>query len=403
MTERIKGVRDFTGKEAVLRQEMLQKIREVFERFGYEPIETPSLEYLSIFTNKAGPEIEEQLYTLEDKKGEKLALRPEHTISKMRVISGNRSTVFPLKTYSMGTVWRYEDPRKGRWREFLQTDIDIVGSSNLRYDAEVIACLDAALKKLDMDNYVIKISNRKILQSVLDDLGVVPADAVQIFREVDKAHKIGVGEVVSRIKTLVGEKTAETVGSYLSGKSIPDNEGYNEMERTTSYLKDNFSIGNVKFDISLVRGQDYYDGMIFEIESLDDAYKGVVFSGGGRYDRLSRKFNSDFPIVGGSLGFDVIFDILVSRKPVENFEERYCVINVDNMEKSMEIAKKMREKGIKTDVLLEDPGLSKGLNYCNSKKIRYAVIVGNKDLEQGLVTIRDLKGKTDKKVKETEI
>lgn len=403
MVDNVKGLRDFIGKEAVMRQETLNDIKEIFNEFGYEPIETPALEYLSIFINKAGPEVEEQLYSLEDKKGEKLALRPEHTISKMRVISGNKSLVFPLKTYSVGAVWRYEDPRKGRWREFIQADIDVVGSSNLRYDAEVIACLDAALKKIGMGNYIIKISSRKILQSILDELDTSPDASVQVFREVDKKDKIGIDEVTNRVSELIGGEKADKIRAYLSEEIVPDNEGYNETKKIMEYLNNEFGIKNVKFDISLVRGQDYYDGMIFEIASMDDAYKGLVFAGGGRYDRLSKKFESNFPIVGGSLGFDVIMEILKAKTPVEDFEEKYCVINIDSMQKATEIARRLREKGVKTDLLFEDVSLSKGLNYCNSKKIRYAVIVGKKDLEQGVITIRDLKEKADKKVKESEL
>ena len=163
--DKVKGVRDFIGTEAYLRQQALETIRKTYELFGFEPVETPSFEYLSLFTNKSGPEIESQLYSFEDKKGEKLALRPEHTVSKLRVISGNKSLVFPLKAYSIGNVWRYEDTKKGRWREFIQADIDVFGSSNIMYDSEVVACIDFALKKLGIKDYKINLSNRKILTS----------------------------------------------------------------------------------------------------------------------------------------------------------------------------------------------------------------------------------------------
>ena len=197
--EKVKGVRDFIGREAFLRQQTLETIRKTYELFGFEPVETPSFEYLSLFTNKSGPEIESQLYSFEDKKGEKLALRPEHTISKLRVVSGNKSLVFPLRAYSIGNVWRYEDTKKGRWREFIQADIDVFGSSNIMYDSEVIACIDFALKRLGVTGYKINVSNRKILTSLMENLQVEAEKIVQVLREIDKMNKLGVEEVTKNV------------------------------------------------------------------------------------------------------------------------------------------------------------------------------------------------------------
>ncbi len=401
MAERVKGVRDFAGKEAVLRQDMSQRIRDAYKCFGFEPVETPSFEYLSLFTNKSGPGIEEQLYSFSDKKGEKLALRPEHTISKLRVISGNKSFTKPIKTYSIGNVWRYEDPRKARWREFIQADIDVFGSSNLRYDAEVIACIDFAIKKLGLSNYMIRLSNRKVLQAILEELEVGPIESIQVLREIDKKDKVGIDGVLKKVTELIGSNKAQKVKLYLEGKLEPKGDGIAEIEKVTGYLKE-YGIKNVFFDRSLVRGQDYYDGTIFEFEYGEGQYSKVVFASGGRYDKLSKKFDSDLPIVGGSIGFDVVMEIAMASA-TEDFSEDYCVLNVDSIEKAIEIAGKLRKKGLVTDILLDNVSLSKGLEYCNAKKIRYAVIIGKKDLEKDEVTIRDLKDKKDKKIKESEI
>ncbi len=401
MAERVKGVRDFIGKEAIIRQEMLQRIKDSYKCFGFEPIETPSFEYLSLFTNKSGPDIEEQLYSFSDKKGEKLALRPEHTISKLRVVSGNKSFVKPIKAYSIGNVWRYEDPRKARWREFIQADIDVFGSNDLRYDAEIIACIDFAIKKLGLLNYTIRLSNRKVLQSILEELNVSPIDSIQVLREIDKKDKVGIDGVFKKVLDLIGHDKAEKIKVYLEGKTELKGDGITEIEKVTGYLKD-YGIKNVSFDRSLVRGQDYYDGTIFEFEYGEGQYSKVVFASGGRYNKLSKKFDSDLPIVGGSIGFDVAMEIVMASA-TEDFSESYCVLNIDSIEKSVEIAAKLRKKGLVTDLLLDKASLSKGLEYCNAKKIRYAVIVGKKDLEKGQITIRDLKEKKDKTIKESEI
>ncbi|MEM0143886.1 MAG: ATP phosphoribosyltransferase regulatory subunit, partial [Candidatus Parvarchaeum sp.] len=312
-TERVKGVRDFTGKEAFLRQQALETIRKTYELFGFEPIETPSFEYLSLFTDKSGPEIESQLYSFEDKKGEKLALRPEHTISKLRVVSGNKSIVFPFKAYSIGNVWRYEDIKKGRWREFIQADIDVFGSSNIDYDSEVIACIDFALKKLGVKGYKINVSNRKILTSLMENLKVEAEKIVQVLREIDKVNKIGLEEVIKRISELIGKERAEKIRDYLNGKDLTGYHGINEVDHLIEDLKKTYKIDGVYFDRSLVRGQDYYDGSIFEFEFTEGDLKGVVLAGGGRYDRISRNFGSDFAIVGGSIGFDVVMEVLTAN------------------------------------------------------------------------------------------
>ncbi len=401
MTDRVKGVRDFTGISAILRQQALETIRKAYELFGFEPIETPSFEYLSLFTDKSGPEIEAQLYSFEDKKGEKLALRPEHTVSKLRVVSGDKSIVFPLKAYSIGNVWRYEDTKKGRWREFIQADVDVFGSSNILYDSEVIACIDFALKKLNVKDYKINVSNRKILTSLMEDLQIKIEDEVQVLREIDKIHKIGMDEVIKRISAIIGEGKAESIREYLNGKEAKG-KGVDELNLLMNDLKKTYGIKNVYFDRSLVRGQDYYDGTIFEFEFINDKFKGVALAGGGRYDRLSKNFDSDFPITGGSIGFDVVMEVLLDN--FENtFRSSFCVINIDEIDKARLITNKLREAGIMTDILLDSISLSKGLDYCNSKRIKYAIIVGKRDLQDGKVTVRDLENKTEFKFEEDKL
>ncbi len=395
MVEKVKGVRDFTGIRAFLRQQAIETIRKTYELFGFEPIETPSFEYLSLFTNKAGPEIESQLYSFEDKKGEKLALRPEHTISKLRVVSSDKSIVFPLKAYSIGNVWRYEDPRKGRWREFIQADIDVFGSSSISYDSEVIACIDYTLKKLGVEGYKINLNNRKILTSLMESLDINVEDIVQVLREIDKLHKVGIEEVTKRVTVIIGKEKAEKIKDYLDNKENKTLDGLDELNAVISDLKFSYSIENVVFDRSLVRGQDYYDGTIFEFEFTEGDLKGVVLAGGGRYDKLSKNFDSDFQIVGGSIGFDVIIESILS-KYTEKFQKSFCVINIDNIEKSKEIAMRLRNAGFITDILLDKVSLSKGLDYCNSKKIKFAVIVGQRDIKNGNLTVRDLEAKKDK-------
>ncbi|MCL4399639.1 histidine--tRNA ligase [Candidatus Parvarchaeota archaeon] len=399
MVERVKGVRDFSGKEAAIRQTILQKIRESYELFGFEPVETPIIEYLSLFTQKSGEEIESQIYSFADKKGEKLALRPEHTVSKLRLVASNKSIVKPFKAYSIGNVWRYEDPGKGRHREFTQADIDIYGSKSIKYDAEVIGCIDFALKRIGVENFKVHINNRKVLQAVMESAKIPFLSSLQVMREMDKTDKIGAAAVRENISKLVGNEKAEKIRDYIEGRFMPESEGNIEIDELLAYLKD-YKV-NAVVDNSLVRGIAYYDGNVFEFISEDEKFKGTVASG-GRYDQLSLKFNTEMPITGGSIGFDRIMD-MISKDVSDDFLDRYCVVNIDDVDKSIEIASRLREKGIQTDILFEDVSLSKALDYCNSKKIRYAVIIGKRDIQKGEITIRDLKEKKDLKVKESEL
>lgn len=400
MAERIKGVRDFIGREAILREETIKSIRDSYEIFGFEPLETPAIEYLSLFTDKSGEEIENQLYSFSDKKGEKLALRPEHTVSKLRVVSGDKSIVKPFKAYSIGNVWRYEDTSKGRYREFVQADIDVYGSGSIRYDAEVIGCIDFAFKKLGLSEYKIHINNRKVLQSLLADLGIGALDGIKVMREMDKIDKIGLESVLKQLESLLNTTQLSKMKDYLTGKFSPESSGQNEINELLEYLKD-YGITNAVVDNALVRGIAYYDGNIFEFIHEADPFKGTI-AGGGRYDTLSQKFDLEMPIVGAAIGFDRVVEILKTR-PFEDYVNKYCVVNIDSMDKAMEIGQRLRNKGLSVDILLDKVSLSKALDYCNSKKIRYAVIVGSKDLQSGEITIRDLKQKKDSKVREDQL
>ncbi len=397
--ETVKGVKYFVGEEAILRQKVLQTIVDVYKAFNFEPIETPALEYFSLFSQKSGPEIESQMYTFSDKKGEKLALRPEHTISKLKAVIENKSIPKPIKAYSVGPVWRYEDVSKGRYREFIQADVDIYGSKSIFYDAEVIACIHSAFQAIGIKEYDIHINNRKALQSKIDELGIPFLTGLEVMRTVDKLDKIGEKGVKELLDKLIGSEKAKGLLEYISSDEPAEGQGRDEIFKLVDYLKD-YSITNVKIDNSLVRGLDYYDGNIFEFISYAKEYKGTV-SGGGRYDGLGKKFDVEIPVVGGTLGFDRAMEILGQRNKID-FSEKYCIISVDNDKKATEIAMRLRDSMVSTDLILGE-SLKKALDYCNAKRIRYAVIVGNKDLAEGKVTIRDLKTKEEKKVSESSL
>lgn len=228
----------------------------------------------------------------------------------------------------------------------------------------------------------------------MNSLGVDVEDVLQVLREIDKIHKVGIDEVINRISTIISKEKSQKIREYLEGNDISELEGVTELDSLIKDLKENYNVENTYFDRSLVRGQDYYDGTIFEFEFIDGDFKGVVLAGGGRYDKLSEHFDSDFQIVGGSIGFDVVMESILAEYKDE-FKNSFCVISVDNVKKAKFIAQRLRNAGITTDLLLDKVSLSKGLNYCNSNKIRFAVIVGDRDLQNGKITVRDMNAKKD--------
>ena len=232
------------------------------------------------------------------------------------------------------------------------------------YDSEVVACIDFALKKLGIKDYKINLSNRKILTSLMENLQVETEKITQVLREIDKMNKIGIEEVTRNVSNLIGAEKAEKVRDYLNGKEIDGLEGIEDVEYLMNDLKKSYGVEGVYFDRSLVRGQDYYDGSIFEFEFTEGQLKGVVLAGGGRYDKISSKFDADFAIVGGSIGFDVIMEVLVENYKNE-FYDKVCVLNVDNTEKAREIAVVLRNAGITTDILLDNVSLSKQTDLKN--------------------------------------
>ena len=220
---------------------------------------------------------------------------------------------------------------------------------------------------------------------------------LQVLREMDKLDKVGIESVEKSITRIVGKEKSKKIMDFIAGKlDVKSEVGGKELKDLMQYLEQ-YGIKNYVIDRKLVRGIAYYDGNIFEFIADSGPYKGTI-AAGGRYDMLSKQFNSDIPATGCAIGFERIFEIFKSSFQ-EEFSEKYCVVSIDNDKEAIKIAMALRSKGRTTDLLLSDKSLSKALTYCNSKKIRYAVLIGNKDLKEGLVTVRDLKEKKDTKLK----
>ncbi len=409
----LKGTRDFLPRTMILRQHVIDTLRRTFEQFGFEPLETPALEYAETFEGKSDAEVDKLLYRFVDHGGRRVALRYELNVALARVAAMYAGELaFPFKRYQMGPVWRADKPQKGRYREFWQCDVDIVGSASMLADAEVLAVLYTALQRLGFPEFTIRLNNRKIL-SGLGILAGVPAEQTGgLYRAIDKLERDG-EEAVRRL--LLEEGLSEAVASRLletvqmpgggpevlaelrhSFSDIPIGlEGVAEMEELLGHLA---ALGvpstHYRLDLSMVRGLGYYTGPIFE--TVVERPRIGAISGGGRYDRMVGLFGPDMPATGVSLGLERILDVMTELGMVELphtvVQALVTVFDAAHVGASLALAQELRRAGVHTEVYLEPSApLGRQFKYADRKGIPFVLVVGPDELGAGLVTVKDMR------------
>ncbi len=383
----LKGFRDFLPKEARKRQYVVNKLREVFESFGFEPLETPALEYEEILLGKYGTEGDKLMYRFTDNGGRRVALRYDQTVPLARVIAryGNQLPT-PFKRYQIQPVWRAENPQKGRFREFLQCDIDTVGSSSPLSDAEIIACTIQSFETLGFSNFKILINDRSILNIF----------AVEEVRILDKIEKIGVDGVINELveKNLESKDTAQKKINDL--RSIQPPESVKQiMDNLSGLGVDN---SKVEFSPTLARGLDYYTRMIFEVKV--EGYGAGSVAGGGRYDNLIGLFaGKNIPAVGVAFGFDRIVEAMnqLNLFPTDlaATEVLVTIFSEEFLDKSLEVSSQLRSNNINTEIWLDPQAkLEKQLKYADQKGIPYALIIGPEEVKTNKAVLKNLEERT---------
>lgn len=418
----LKGFRDYLPDTMVPRTRLLRRIAEVFERYGFEPLDTPSIEYAEILLGKAGPEAEKLFYRFKDQGDRDVALRYELTISLARVV-GQYGTGLPrpFKRYQMGPVWRAESPAKGRFREFWQCDVDIVGTDSLLADAECIAVDFAVMRALGVPNYVIRFNNRKVFRGLQSRIGVSDNEVMDaVMRGVDKYDKIGEGGVRKELTELVGkggfsDNGLDTVLEFLKlgegkdsnaaridaleeflGKTEMGRRGVAELREVLSAVTGmGVDEGVLQVDPTIVRGLDYYTGTVFETFLKDAPQFGSVMSG-GRYDGLIGLFSSEeVPAVGISVGIDRLIAALEELQLLPKSKASAAVLVTvfapETLNYSLRAARELRRAGINTELYL-DPGakLAKQFKYASRKGIPLVVIAGPEEEKAGNVSLRSM-------------
>jgi len=427
-----KGTRDFSPVEMVKRNYIFDTIKEVFQLYGFMPIETPSMENLSTLMGKYGEEGDKLLFkvlnsgdymskvrpeVLETRSSTKLTtkisekgLRYDLTVPFARYVVQHRNDIsFPFKRYQIQPVWRADRPQKGRYREFYQCDVDVVGSNSLLNEVELIQIVDEVYKRLKL-NVLVKLNNRKILAGIAEIIGEAER-IIDITVAIDKLDKIGLDNVnkemfekgipqdaidtLQPIILLSGTNTEKLAKlKEILAASEVGMKGIEELETVFNYLADLDVNTEVELDLTLARGLNYYTGAIFEVKSKDMEFGSIT--GGGRYDDLTGIFGlKDVSGVGISFGADRIYDVLeqMERFPAEtvnttkvmfvNFgekEEKYC----------LPILAKLRTNGVKSEIFPGSAKMKKQMNYANDKHIPFVIMVGETEMEEGLLSLKDM-------------
>lgn len=381
----LKGFRDFLPKEARKRQYVINILKKVFESYGFEPLETPALEYEEILLGKYGEEGDKLMYRFEDNGKRKVALRYDQTVPTSRVVAQYVNQLpMPFKRYQIQPVWRAENTQKGRFREFLQCDADIIGSSSPLSDAESIAVAAKALEKLGCKNYKILINDRSIFKGISKDAII----AIDKLKKIDRE-----GVIQELIDRGSAKDKTEAASLLLSVEGAEKPERINEIFSALTALGINSK--TYEFSPTLARGLDYYTGVIFEIE-IEGYTVGSVL-GGGRYDKLIGMFaGKDIPAVGFAFGFDRLIEAMDQLKlfpdDLQTTKVLVTVFSPELLEKSLDITSQLRLKNINTEVYLdENAKMEKQLKYADQKGIPYAVIIGPEEAEKNMVTLKNLK------------
>ncbi len=393
----LKGFRDFLPQQARKRQYVVDTLKKVFESYGFEPLETPALEYEEILLGKYGEEGDKLMYRFTDNGDRKVAMRYDQTVPLARVVAQYQNELaMPFKRYQIQNVWRAENTQKGRFREFLQCDCDIVGTTSALSDAEVIATSAKALEKLGFTNYKILLNDRVVFsllmqrESVLQEKELMP-----IVRAIDKIKKIGREKVLEEI-IAIGIPTERA--TYIL-QAIETQESTQRLSEVMEYLTE-LGVEKNKFEFlpTLARGLDYYTGLIFEIEI--DGYSAGSVCGGGRYDELIGMFTGkQIPAVGFAFGFDRLMEAMdeLGLFPNELSVTKVLVtiFSPELKEKSLETASFLRSKNINTEFYPDvNAKMEKQLKYADQKGIPYVVIIGPDEAKNNTLTLKDLKKRT---------
>ncbi len=392
-----RGMRDWLPPQFYALRHMEDVLSRVAESFGYRRVETPVVEHFEVLAKKAGREVINEIYYFKDKAGRDLGLRFDMTVPVARALSYSLDMPRPVRWYYFTKVFRYDEPQHGRYREFYQFGIELVGSASPRADAEVLQVLAESLSAAGAADYVVKINDRRAVDKMLETLGL-SAYRDAVYRALDKKLKLPREEVVAimtsggvsrdkaeKIYDMSSEVALQDAVDLLAGLDQSLGAHYAKLVK---YLDVSTGLGRFRFDMSIVRGLDYYTGIVFE--AFAGEYK-LAVGGGGRYDDLLELYSGiKTPALGFAIGVERLMEA-VGLHSVEKPLDYYIYIFDDEAyPQAVAVAKKLRGAGFSVAVELGEKSLKDAFEYILKIGTRYLIIIGKKELERGVVKIRDL-------------
>lgn len=396
------GFKDARPEMMIAKNEILKTIRKTFENFGFDPMDTSSVERTEVLLG-GEEESSKIIFNIRGSEEEesKNSLRFDLTVPLARFLAANPDIPKPFKRYQIGNAWRGESPQAGRYREFMQADIDTVGSSSPTADAEIIAVICQTLQNLGVKNFLIKINNRRILNGLPEIVGFPEEKLSEMLRIIDKKDKIGLEGIKKEVSGKFGEKIAERLTAWLKSPVFPKenreaDEGQKELNEVLNNLRV-LGIDEKKYetDFTVIRGLGYYTGTVFETVIPEAKELGSIFSG-GRYDNLLIPFmGQKIPAVGVSLGVDRLMAVLekLGRLKKKATTTQVLILRLDSalQEKYLSLAAELRKNNLNTSLYLgEDSSFQGQLTYAVKKEIPYVVILGAAEKEKGVVAIKNL-------------
>ena len=420
------GFMELLPGEQVLFNQMKETIQKTYEKFGFLPIDTPVIESTEVLLAKAGGETEKQLYSF-TKGDSNLTLRFDLTVPLAKYVAMHSNELsFPFRRYQIGKVYRGERAQRGRYREFYQCDIDVIGDGELNIinDAEVPSIMYEIFRKLGLDDFTIKINNRKILNGLFESINA-KENAVDIMRIIDKIEKIGEEKVIAELRELqIPEENIQKIVTFIQIKGTTDEklqalenlnieneiycEGITELKEVIKYIR-LFNVPEKYFtvDVKIARGLDYYTGTVYETFLNEHKSVGSICSG-GRYNNLSEYYtDKKLPGVGMSIGLTRLFYILnemnLIKTEKKSISEILIISMIPDLKPAIETANKLRQAGINTEIYFDDKKIKAKFKYADKLKIPYVIVIGEEEIETGELTLKNMETGEQKREKIEEV
>lgn len=394
------GFRDFLPETLAIRKRVIAIFTEVFEKYGFQPLETPTLEYQDILLGKYGEEAEKLMYLFQDGGGRDIGLRYDLTVPTARVVSQYPNLPKPFKRFQIQQVYRADKPQKGRYREITQCDIDTFGTTSPMSDAEIVATIQDALVSVKFKEFTIRINSREVLFAVMEKSDVTPEKYLTAIQSIDKLDKKSQAEVEKELAEkgfsgAIVKKIFQNLTKATPDKNLSDVLRFIEKFKVP---KDFY-----KFDPTLARGLDYYTGAIFETIVTEPKIGSIT--GGGRYDKLIGQFTGqEVPAVGTTLGLDRVCDVISELNlwpdmPKTTVKALITIFSPQLLDNSFKVDAFCYENSIPVEIYLDPTAkLDKQLKYADQKGIPFAIIIGPDEAAKNLVTVKNLLTKSQQTV-----